>query len=176
MIRLGSRGYDSGVVELDDNFEANLTNALAAGIDVGIYFHSQAVTVEEAAEEGAYVAAQLVGKEIAYPVVFEMEEIINDSARTDHLNQNSRTDIVKTFLSTVQAAGYTPMIYGNKQWLIEQIELDELVGYDVWLAQPGDLPDYPYGFQMWQYAMDGKINGIADRVDFTISFVDYAAR
>lgn len=176
MIRLGARGYDSGLVAVDDNFETNINGASAAGLEVGVYFFSQAVSVAEAEEEAAFVAAQLTGRKVTYPVAFDMEYIVNDEARIDNLDKAGRTEIARAFLTAVQAAGYTPMIYGNKEWLIEQIDLSKLTGYDIWLSQSADLPDYPYQFQMWQYAMNGKISGVADVVNFNISFIDYAAR
>ena len=47
MIRLGYRGYSQGVIMPDKNFEQNLRGALDAGLEVGVYFFSQAVSVWE---------------------------------------------------------------------------------------------------------------------------------
>jgi len=48
MIRLGYRGSETGILTLDSYFKENLRGARAAGLDVGVYFFSQAVTTEEA--------------------------------------------------------------------------------------------------------------------------------
>ncbi len=176
MIRLGARGYGSGQILLDENFEANIMGANEAGIDVGVYFFSQAITVEEAAEEAAFVVQNLVNRKVAYPIVFDMEYINNDTARIDSLKKDAKTAIANTFLTNIQTAGYTPMLYGTKEWLIEQIDLTQLMGYDIWLSQQSDLPDYPYKYQMWQYSLKGGVAGIEGDVDMNISFVDYGAK
>ena len=105
-----------------------------------------------------------------------MEPITNDTARIDNLSKSEKTDIAKTFLDTVQAAGYKPMIYGNKEWLIKQVDLSKLTAYDVWLSQQSDVPDYPYKFSMWQYSTDASIDGIAGYADLNISFIDYSEK
>lgn len=176
MIRLGARGYESGQIFPDENFVANITGANEADIDVGVYFFSQAVTVAEASEEAAFVLQQLEGREVAYPVVFDMEYINNDVSRIDGLSKSVKTDIARTFLSDVKTAGYVSMLFGTKEWLVEQIDLTKLTEYDIWLSQQMDLPDYPYQFQMWQYSLNGSIEGISGDVDFNICFVDYISR
>ena len=122
------------------------------------------------------VIGQLNARRLAYPVVFDMELITNDSARTDSLTREQRTSITKAFLDTVAMAGYKTAIYGNKEWLINEIDLAQLTEYDVWLSQQEDIPDYPYRFSMWQYDLDGSIDGIAGKVGLNISFIDYSEK
>ena len=50
MIRLGYRGYETGKLVMDSYAVQNLEGAAAAGLPVGVYFFSQAVTIEEAVE------------------------------------------------------------------------------------------------------------------------------
>ncbi len=176
MIRLGARGYESGQIFLDDYFVDNITGANEAGLHVGVYFFSQAVSAAEASEEAAFVLQQLAGREVAYPVVFDMEYINNDVSRIDGLSKNAKTDIARAFLDDVKAAGYVPMLYGTKEWLVEQVDLTKLTEYDIWLSQQMDLPDYPYQFQMWQYNLNGSIEGISGDADFNVCFVDYVSR
>ena len=59
MIRLGYRGYEQGGLSVDSYATANLDGAIAAGLDVGVYFFSQAITPEEAEEEAYFVLEQL---------------------------------------------------------------------------------------------------------------------
>ena len=66
------------------------------------------------------------------------------------------------------------MLYGNKEWLVTKLNLEELSGYDIWLSQEGDTPDYPYEFTMWQYNKEGTISGITEETGLNISFVDYS--
>ena len=176
MIRLGARGYGSGQLIVDDYFAENIKRATDAGLDVGVYFFSQAISEAEAMEEANMVIGQLNARRLAYPVVFDMELITNDSARTDSLTREQRTSITKAFLDTVAMAGYKTAIYGNKEWLINEIDLAQLTEYDVWLSQQEDIPDYPYRFSMWQYDLDGSIDGIAGKVGLNISFIDYSEK
>ena len=122
------------------------------------------------------VIGQLNARRFVYPVAFDMERIMNDSARTDDLTIEQRTNITRAFLDTVAMAGYKTAIYGNKEWLINQIDLSQLTEYDVWLSQQEDIPDYPYRFTMWQYDLDGNIDGIAGKVGLNICFIDYSEK
>lgn len=176
MIRVGARGYGTGQLILDDYFSDNIKRATDAGLDVGVYFYSQAVSEEEAIEEANFVIENLGEYSIDYPVAFDMELIENDTARTETLSKTERTAITKAFLDTIAAAGYKTVIYGNKQWLIKEIDMSKLTAYDVWLAQEEDIPDYPYKFTMWQYSKTGSIDGIAGYVDLNISFIDYSEK
>jgi len=174
MLRVGARGYGTGQLILDENFTDNMARAVEAGLDVGVYFSSQAVSVEEAVEEANMVLENLWEQQVTYPVVFDMELIPNDTARTDALSRTEKTDIAKAFLDTVAAAGYKTMIYGNKEWLIKEIDMSKLTAYDVWLSQAADIPDYPYKFTMWQYSFEGDVDGISGNANMNICFVNYA--
>jgi len=176
MIRVGARGYGTGQLIVDEYFSDNIKRATDAGLDVGVYFYSQAITEDEAREEANLVIENLGEYHISYPVAFDMELIENDTARTDTLSKTERTAITKAFLDTIVAAGYKTIIYGNKQWLIKEIDMSKLTAYDVWLAQEEDIPDYPYKFTMWQYSKTGSIDGIAGYVDLNISFIDYSEK
>ena len=176
MIRVGARGYGTGQLIIDDYFHDNIKRATDVGLDAGVYFYSQAVSEEEAIEEANLVIESLGEYDIQYPVAFEMELIENDTARTDALSKTERTAIAKAFLDTVADAGYKTVIYGNKQWLIKEIDMSKLTAYDVWLAQEEDIPDYPYKFTMWQYSKTGKIDGVVGNVNLNISFIDYSEK
>lgn len=176
MIRMGVRGYNSGKVVMDEDYIKNMTEASAQGISLGIYFYSQAVSREEAVEEANYavVAAQSFG--VSYPIVFYTEHIENDAARTDHLTPKTLSECAKAFCDTVKGYGYIPMIMGNKEHFMENMELTDIVEYDWWLSDITDFSDFPYKYSMWQYANNGKVDGISGNVNLNISFVDYAYR
>lgn len=176
MLRVGFRGYSSGQLVLDDYFLDNIKRASDAGLKIGVYFFSQAVTETEAVEEANMVLQYIKDYEITYPVAFDMEGIENDTSRIDNLSKTEKTNIAKAFLDTIKNAGYKPMIYGNKEWLLKQIDLSKLTAYDVWLSQMTDIPDYPYKFTMWQYKNDATIDGIAGYADLNISFIDYTEK
>lgn len=174
IIRLGYRGYGTGDIRLDDRYEANMKGAISADIPVGVYFYSQAITVEEAEEEAQFVLNKLAGFNITYPVVFDMEEVDDEDARTNPLTQAERTDITIAFCEKIKAAGYTPMVYGNIRWMIMHLDLARLEGYDKWFAQYFKQPFFPYNFSMWQYTSRGTIDGIPHTVDLNLGLVDYS--
>lgn len=176
MLRVGARGYGSGQIMLDDYFTDNIKRATDAGLEVGVYFFSQAVTKEEAVEEANMVIENVKDYHITYPVAFDMEYIENDNSRIDGLSREEKTNIAKAFLDTVKAAGYKTIVYGNKEWLIKRVDLSKLSGYDIWLSQPGDIPDYPYKFTMWQYSSTASIDGISGYANLNVSFIDYSEK
>ena len=68
VIRCGYRSYGIGELRIDPRFEENYAGAGAAGLRRGVYFFSQATTVEEAREEAAYVLQSLDGRPLELPV------------------------------------------------------------------------------------------------------------
>lgn len=176
MLRIGQRGYSSGEITMDEYFMDNLKRASDAGLDVGVYFFSQAVTVEEAEEEAQFVIDTLSENKIQYPVVFSMDTIPNEVSRIDSLDKMERTNIALAFMDKIRENGYFPMIYGDKEWLIQKLSLGSMIGYDVWLSQEKDIPDYPYQFVMWQYTTHGSVAGIAGDANMNICFIDYSVK
>ena len=81
IVRLGYRAYgESGVLVLDDMFDQNVQGALSAGLEVGVYFFSQATTLSETVEEADFVLEHIRQYDITAPVVFDTEEIKGDEA------------------------------------------------------------------------------------------------
>lgn len=174
MIKIGARGYSSGNIVMDEYYEDNLKAAKKAGLDIGVYFCSQAVTKAEARDEADELLDAISGYSVKYPVVFVMENVDDDVARIDALDMTGRTQVAKAFMDRVEDSGYTPMLYGDLEWLLTMVDMEELQDYDVWYSQDGDKPEYPYEFGMWQYDSDATIKGIPGNVAMTISFKDYA--
>lgn len=176
MIRLGARGYQNGQISIDDKYAEYIQEAENAGLKVGLTFYSQAVTQEEAVEEANTVLGSISGNSISYPIVFDMELVSNDTSRIESLSKMTLTNIADAFCKTIQDGGYSPMIYGNKYWLLRRIDLTKLSNYDIWLSQEEDVPDYPYKFTMWEYTREGRIDGISGNASLSISLVDYTMR
>ena len=178
MIRLGSRGYTTGQITLDENFKENIEGAIEAQLDVGIYFYSLAVSQDEAVQEANFVVQNLepYRAHVKYPVAFNMGFVSNDKSRIEGLSREDKTTVTISFLDAVRASGYVPMIYGDKEWLLKEVDLTKLQDYDVWLSQEEEIPDYPYRYAMWQYNTDGVLNGIDGGADLNICFVSYSER
>lgn len=178
MIRLGSRGYSTGQITLDENFKENIEGAIEAQLNVGVYFYSQAISQDEAVQEANFVAQNLepYRAHVKYPVAFNMGFVSNDKSRIEGLSREDKTAVTVSFLDAVRASGYVPMVYGDKEWLLKEVDLTKLQDYDVWLSQEEEIPDYPYRYAMWQYNTDGVLNGIDGGADLNICFVNYSER
>jgi GH25 family lysozyme M1 (1,4-beta-N-acetylmuramidase) len=174
IIRCGGRGYgESGILYEDEKFEQNIQGAIDAGLDVGVYFYSQAISVEEAKEEAEYTLKLIKNYDIKYPVVFDWEHYEYEDARTDDVDRETLTSIAKQYCSVVDKAGYTPVIYANRSILYFEYDLAALSDIELWLASYEDVPDFYYDFGMWQYSTDGTIDGIDGTVDLNICMYNY---
>lgn len=175
MIRLGYRGYEMGAINLDSYAIANIEGAIAAGLDVGVYFFSQAVTLAEAEEEAYFVVEQLkpYQEHITMPVVFDWEHVTDEDARTNEMRDpDVLTDCTLEFLQIIEASGYRPMVYFNRTQSWKYLNLEELKDYDFWLAAYTQRMKFPYKIQMWQYTDNGKVPGITGPCDINIYFPD----
>lgn len=170
IIRLGYRGYVTGELALDEFFVRNIEGAQAAGIDVGVYFFSQALTEEEAVEEADFVLKELEPYHITYPVIFDWEEVSSTSARTNEMNMLLLTACAKAFCERVEEAGLRGGIYFNQAYGYQQFNLLSLKDHIFWLAQYEETPTFVYDFQMWQYTNEGTVSGISTNVDLNICF------
>ncbi len=176
MLRVGYRTYGGGELHADDKFSQYYADAKAAGLKIGAYFFSQAISKEEAEEEAVFAAKQLDGLSLDYPMVYDWEIIFDDAdgARTDAVSVETLTDATLTFCTNIKAFGYTPMIYQNKRTSLLKYDLPRLKEYPFWLAEYGDGPTYIYEYDMWQYSCKGAVDGIVGDVDMDLSFYDYA--
>ena len=176
MIKVGGRGYSSGNIVLDSSYKDYMNGAKNAGLGIGVYFYSQAVDKDEVCEEAETLLELIKDYPVKYPVVFDMESVEGDVARTDALDVSTRTELARIFLKTIKAEGYTPMLYGDKEWLVTKLDLEKLQDYDVWLSQETDTPDYPYEYTMWQYNKSGTVSGISGTAGLNISLVNYSGK
>ena len=175
IVKLGGRGYESGVLSLDRLAIANLDGAIAAGLDVGVYFFSQAITPEEAEEEAYFVVEQLEPyKEfINMPVIFDWEHVADPDARTANMRDpDILTDCALAFLQTIEVSGYRPMVYFNRTQSWKYLNLEEVKQYEFWLAAYTQRMDFPYKIHMWQYTNAGQVPGVAGDCDINIYFPD----
>ena len=171
IIRLGYRAYgETGELVLDDMFDRNMQGALDAGLDVGVYFFSQAITPGEAVEEAEFVLEHVRGYEIDGPIVYDTEEIKGDTARTDNNTRQEFTNYCKVFCDTIEQAGYDPMIYANMKWMAFTLDMEQLADYDFWYADYHDVPQCPYEYEIWQYSETGAVPGINANVDLNVWF------
>lgn len=169
IIRVGYTGWGTGSINLDSKFTSHINGALAAGLDVGVYYYSQAITEAEARKEADFVAQKIAPykSRIKYPVAFDTEST-GAGGRGDKLTKAARTQIAKAFCDRVKSYGYTPMIYSNLSWLNNNLDMNLLAAYPVWVAQYYSVNQYSRPYKCWQYTSSGSVSGISGRVDLNV--------
>ncbi|MEG0375041.1 MAG: glycoside hydrolase family 25 protein [Raoultibacter sp.] len=171
-IRLGNRGATEGVIGLDEQYQANLEGAVAAGIPVGVYFFSQSINAAEAIEEADFVLANLQGAALQYPIVYDHEPVSGiANPRANDLSKEQATENAQAFCNRIKEAGYESMLYGNKS---DIARFDQSIRdtNDIWFAEyDTSTPTGRFDFSIWQYSNNGTVAGIPARVDMNIEFL-----
>ncbi len=162
MLRIGHKTQIGSEITLDPYFQENLKNAQAAGLKVGVYLYSKASNIKEAKTEAKWVIKTLNKAKLDLPIAFDWENW--SSWNSYHLTFHDLNEIAKTFIKTVEDAGYTGIIYGSKFYL-ENFFTEQ---YDhIWLAHYTDKTSYE-NFAIWQFSNIGKIDGIKGNVDLDL--------
>ena len=170
MIRAAFRGWgEKGVIKVDEYVHKNLQGADEVGLTVGVYFFSQATSIEEVDEEIDILLDIIKDHNITGYVVFDWE-YVSEEARTADMDARTLTDCSLHFCKRIEEAGYEPMVYFNAYQGINLLELEELKAYDFWLARYTDRMNFPYRVRMWQYTDSGKVPGIKGKVDINVFF------
>ncbi|MCR5250641.1 MAG: hypothetical protein K6E50_08560 [Lachnospiraceae bacterium] len=172
MIRAAFRGYGSGKLVPDETFIANVKGATAAGVKIGAYVFSEAITEDEAREEAHAAMDQLAGYKVDLPIVLDMEHIGYDDARQDQLSKADRTKVALAFLNEVEKGGYKPMLYTGLLVYFHYLEQEKMNRYPLWYAFYSDTFYFPYKVACWQYRSNARVPGISGDVDMSIWFVD----
>ena len=172
IIRCGYRGSASGCLVEDPYFEQNIKGATAAGIKVGVYFFTQAISAVEAVEEASMVVSLIRDYELDYPVFIDTESA-GGNGRADALDKETRTEVCEAFCATVRNAGYQSGVYASRNWYNKMVDVDHLERFVIWLAEYRKVPLYEGYYHMWQYTSKGKVDGIEGNVDLNISYLGY---
>lgn len=176
-IRAGYRGYGKGGIVEDDRFRQNAAGARAAGLRVGLYFFSQAITPEEAAEEAQWLVDAAQDFRIDMPLVFDWENIdpssvaSGDTVRTAEMTGEDVTACAAAFCAAVEAAGYDAAVYGNRWQGYYDYDFTQLRDYAFWVSAPGTADDFYYAHDFWQYSYQGTVPGITGHGTATAGLV-----
>ena len=170
MLRAGYRGAVTGDLIVDTSFKENARNAFRAGLDVGAYFESQAITEREAVEEASALAYLCEELHINYPLTIRIDQA-GGNGRADSLDTDTRTGIAETFCQTIKNIGYTPCVYASKNWLNANLNSKRMEKYNVWLAELRSVPTYEGYYEIWEYSTKGKIDGVTGDAALNISYI-----
>lgn len=173
-VRVGCRGYGAkGTLVLDEKFGENALGATEHGIKLGVYFFSQAISVDEALEEARLVVKAIKDYDVTYPVAIDIEKVQGQKARQDKLTKEARTEIAIAFCEYIKEAGYTPMVYGDLETFESLIDAEKLSEYDFWISEVDGKMTFPYEFAVWQYSHKGKVPGIKPETSLSISLKEW---
>jgi GH25 family lysozyme M1 (1,4-beta-N-acetylmuramidase) len=153
----------------DTYAKANLAGAKAAGLLVGAYFFSQATSEAEAKEEARFALSVLDGFQLDLPLVYDWE-YVSESARTGAMKPDTLLACVEAFCAQVEQAGFSPMVYFNRELSSTLLDLIQVSRYPFWLAMYTDQMDFPYKVDFWQYSDKGNVPGIDGDVDLDLYF------
>jgi len=171
LIRIGNRGATEGLLYRDVYYEANIRDAEEAGVLVGVYFFSQAITEAEAREEARFVLKYLDGRHLDYPVAYDHERVLGPDGRANHLTGDEISRCAEAFFKVIQTAGYDTMLYGNRSDLY-RLDNALLDSHDLWLAEyDAPRPTIQRDIVIWQYTSSGNVEGIDTQVDLNIHFL-----
>lgn len=171
MIKLGNTNYEGGI-SIDSQFKNNIKKATESGIDIGVYIYAYDKSVEAAKKSAEETVEILKDYSINYPVAYDIE----DTDVYPIENKSLNTDIVKSFLSTIESKRYYSTLYSYTSFANNNIDMSELTNYDVWISctDPKNTLDklwkYPYG--IWQYKV-GSCEGVQGKCDLDYAYKDY---
>lgn len=150
----------------DPYFVQNIKGAYNAGIEVGIYFFTNSITVKEAQKEAEKTLEIIDDYKhmITLPVVYDYEAFSN-AYRAYGTPKEQVTKNAFAYMETIQGAGYKPMYYGSPNFLASSFEVSKLTDYDCWLANYTTKTSYTGDYIYWQYSSTGRVDGIAGNVD-----------
>lgn len=170
IIRAGYSGAANGRIVEDNFFHKNMREAIAEGVQVGVYYYSQAVNEEEAKAEARKLFEMSRGYNLDLPMILDMEIYSEENfvGRTYALTKQQRTDVAKAFLEEIKRLGGNPMFYSYTNFLNTMVDMNQLKDYPVWVAQYHTEVTYKGPYKAWQYSSSGTVEGIEGRTDLNI--------
>lgn len=168
IIRAGYRGYGSGTLVTDEKFKSNIKAASAAGIPIGVYFYTQAISEIEARDEARYTMELVKGYKLTLPIFIDSEDGNKGAGRADSgkLSRAKRTAIIKAFCEEIQKGGYAAGVYAGEWWLNNLLDISKLKNFYLWVAKYSTY-EPNVAWDAWQYTSAGRIDGVTGGVDIS---------
>ena len=157
-------GYGKG--NIDEYWEKNYKGAKSAGVKVGAYWYSYANSVDAAKQEAKGFLKALEGKQLEWPVYYDIEE-------QSIYKNNLHNDIAKAFCDIMQSHKYYCGIYSSSYPLTYNFKSDIKNKYTIWCAHYGvSKPSYTGPYDIWQTGY-GNVNGVNGDCDLDIGYKDF---
>ena len=174
IIRIGGRGWTSGLLYDDCRTREYLRSARKAGLQLGAYFYSTATTPYEAVEEASVAVKTLDGIPLDLPLFIDVEFSGEfPKGRSDRLSPSQRAEIATAFCETVRSSGYLPGVYAGQNFLKAYIDYNVISRYTIWLASyttDNQLPFFDKRYDLWQFTESGRVDGIRGIVDLNVIY------
>lgn len=169
-VMLRAVGSRNGVPYIDPTFEDNYSNAKAAGLDVGVYYYTNATSEELADRELAVLRKALVGKEMTMPVAVDLESPILAGMPYGDLS-----NLAAYHLEQIEKMGFYAQLYTYTSYANAHLDMARLAGrWDVWLADyTGKTPKVSFKYTAHQHTSKGRVPGISGNVDLNVTTVNY---
>lgn len=168
ILRIGVESKQGEEIGMDSKYKQNIKRAKDAGLEVGVYLYSIALTQDVARSHAEWVIKALDGEKLDLPIVFDWENF--NKWNEYKLSFHDINSIANTFIETVEKSGYRGMLYSSKFYL-ENI-WENKNKYPVWLAHYTNKTNYEGKYDIWQMCNDGVIDGINGDVDIDIMYLD----
>ena len=153
-------GYGKEKSQKDNMFETNYKNAKSAGLKVGAYWFSYAMSPSTATAEADACLSCIKGKKFELPVYYDME--YQPAMSTSNSNY---TKMAVNFCNKLKSNGFKSGVYSSASvydYLLNRKTLKNN-GISIWNAEWYIKPSITC--DVWQYSDNGRINGISTNVD-----------
>ena len=169
IMRLGYRSYKNGQITADKKYSTYLTQVKKYNIPYGIYFFPTSINEQEAEEEADYIIKAVSGLKLSFPIYLDSEDADakTHNGRSDKLDKETRTRLLKVILDKLKSRGYDCGVYASTSWLNNRLNMFKLNGYKVWVAQYNTVCTYNGKYDMWQYSSKGQIDGVSGNCDIS---------
>lgn len=169
-VMLRAVGSRNGMPYIDPTFEDNYSNAKAAGLDVGVYYYTNATSEELADRELAVLRKALVGKEMTMPVAVDLESPILAGMPYGDLS-----NLAAYHLEQIEKMGFYAQLYTYTSYANAHLDMARLAGrWDVWLADyTGKTPKVSFKYTAHQHTSKGSVPGISRTVDLNVTTLNY---
>lgn len=155
---------------IDPTFESNYRNAKAAGLDVGVYYYTNATSEAMADAELALLRQALRGKELTMPVAVDLE-----SLNLVGMPYGDLSNLAAYHLEQIEKMGFFAQLYTYTSYANAHLDMARLSGrWDVWLADyTGKTPKVRFKYNAHQHTSKGSVPGINGPVDLDVTTVNY---
>ena len=165
-------GYGKYISQKDPFFEQNYSRAKAAGLHVGAYWFSYALTPDEAIQEARACAEVIKGKQFDFPIYYDLENDPQSGYYPFTTCKDNCSAMVTSFCTELEQLGYFAGLYMARFQLQAHISKEVAERFALWIAEQGSKLNYNGNYGVWQYGK-GRVVGIIGDVDLDISYIDY---